>query len=219
MAGYATRMPAGATKSKSSLRDSILGSARGYQLFKVLTRGAGTMQSMVDQYIQPQPGQRLLDVGCGYGDLSRHLPGIDYVGIDVNEDYIAYAQRNHRQGARFEMASVTELLSFDLGTFDYAVAIGVLHHLTDSDATRLLRSLPAVLNPGGRFVAAEPVWHSEQRTTARVLAALDRGRFVREQEGYEQLVAPWFAATDSEIRHDLFWFPYTHCMITATTSR
>jgi 2-polyprenyl-3-methyl-5-hydroxy-6-metoxy-1,4-benzoquinol methylase len=174
------------------------------------------MQSMADQYIQAQPGQRLLDVGCGYGDLSHHLPGVDYVGIDVNEDYIAHARSSRREGARFEVASVTNLRKEDFGTFDCAVAIGVLHHVNDSDATSLLRALPDVLTPGGRFVAAEPVWDPDQQTTARVLAALDRGRFVRSQCAYEQLVSPWFGGTTSEIRHDLFWFPYTHCMITAS---
>jgi 2-polyprenyl-3-methyl-5-hydroxy-6-metoxy-1,4-benzoquinol methylase len=174
------------------------------------------MQSMAVQYVQAQAGQRLLDVGCGYGDLSHHLSGVDYVGIDLNEDYIAYARRNRREGTRFEVASVTNLRKEDFGTFDCAVAVGVLHHLDDSDATSLLRALPNVLRPGGRFVAAEPVWHPEQRTTARVLAALDRGRFVRSQGGYEQLVSSWFGSTTSEIRHDLFWFPYTHCMITAS---
>jgi 2-polyprenyl-3-methyl-5-hydroxy-6-metoxy-1,4-benzoquinol methylase len=174
------------------------------------------MQSMADQYIQARPGQRLLDVGCGYGDLSNHLPGVDYVGIDLNEDYIAHARRGRREGTRFEVASVTNLSKEDLGTFDCAVAIGVLHHMSDSDANSLLRALPGVLTPGGRFVAAEPVWDPEQRTTARVLAALDRGRFVRSQNAYEELVSSWFSATTSEIRHDMFWFPYTHCFIIAT---
>ncbi len=173
------------------------------------------MQSMADQYIQAEPGQRLLDVGCGYGDLSQHLPGVEYVGIDLNEDYIAYARHHCREGTRFEVASITNLAEEDFGTFDYVVAIGVLHHVNDADATSLLGALPAVLKPNGRFVAAEPVWDPEQRTTARVLAALDRGRFVRSQDAYEQLVSSWFDATRSEIRHDLFWFPYTHCMITA----
>jgi 2-polyprenyl-3-methyl-5-hydroxy-6-metoxy-1,4-benzoquinol methylase len=216
-AGYATRMPGvEATNNRSTLRESILGSARGYQLFKVVTRGARTMQAMADQYIQAQPGQRLLDVGCGYGDLSDHVPNVDYVGIDLNEDYVAYARRSQRPGVRFEVASVIELRDAGLGTFDAAVTIGVLHHLSDSDVTSLLSALPVLLKPGGRYIAAEPVWDPEQQTTARVLAALDRGRFVREQERYEELISPWFAKTTSEIRHDLFWFPYTHCMITAT---
>jgi hypothetical protein len=97
------------------------------------------------------------------------------------------------------------------------VAVGLLHHLDDDDASALLKALPSVLKPGGRFVAAEPVFHPEQRATARVLAALDRGRYVRDQRSYEQLVSPWFREASTEIRHDLFWFPYSHCIIQATT--
>ena len=83
-------------------------------------------------------------------------------------------------------------------------------------ASALLKALPGLLKPDGRFLAAEPVFHPEQRTTARVLAALDRGRFVRDQLGYEGLVAPWFKDVTSEVRHDLYWFPYSHCVVQAS---
>jgi len=174
------------------------------------------MRRMTELYVQPKPGQRLLDVGCGYGDLSNCLRDVKYVGVDLNQRYIAYAKRHQNDQSVFIAGDVTELSKDELGTMDCAVAIGVLHHLSDADCTRTLQALSSMLSPQGRFVAAEPAWHPDQRTTARVLAALDRGRYVREQARYVDLVSPWFESTVSEIRHDLFWFPYTHCMITAT---
>ncbi len=174
------------------------------------------MEAMANQYVKPRPGERILDVGCGYGDLSNHLPDVKYVGVDLNERFIAFANRHHPTNGEFVLGNVNELSIGSLGRFDAAVAIGVLHHLADSDATSMLRALSEMLVPSGRFVAAEPVWEPTQRTTARVLAALDRGRFVREQLRYVELLSPWFPHIECEIRHDLFWFPYTHCMITAT---
>ncbi len=171
------------------------------------------MQRIVAQYVRTQPGSRVIDVGCGYGDMAAHLEGVEYVGVDLNQSYIELARRVHGDRGRFVVASVTDLGHADLGQFDAAVAIGVLHHLSDGDATSLLEALPSVLKPGGRFVAAEPVFDPEQRATARVLAALDRGRYVRDQRGYESLVAPWFDETLTDVRHDLFWFPYSHCII------
>jgi 2-polyprenyl-3-methyl-5-hydroxy-6-metoxy-1,4-benzoquinol methylase len=174
------------------------------------------MAAMATQYVKPQPGERILDVGCGYGDLSNHLQDAKYVGIDFNERYIAFANRHHGTNGEFVLGNVNDLSIKSLGRFDTAVAIGVLHHLPDSDATSMLRALSEMLVPSGRFVAAEPVWDPTQRTTARVLAALDRGRFVREESRYVELLSPWFPHVECEIRHDLFWFPYTHCMITAS---
>jgi 2-polyprenyl-3-methyl-5-hydroxy-6-metoxy-1,4-benzoquinol methylase len=200
------------------MREMVLGSSRGYRAFKVLTRGDRTMRAMADQYVQPTVGERILDIGCGYGDLARCLPGVTYLGIDVNEDYIEFARRQPVDGAEFVVGDVTQLSAERYGRFDCAVLIGVLHHLSDSDATSTLKAISEMLDPLGRLVAAEPVWDPSQRTTARVLAALDRGRYVREQARYIELVSPWFATTVSEVRHDLFWFPYSHCMVTATVA-
>jgi 2-polyprenyl-3-methyl-5-hydroxy-6-metoxy-1,4-benzoquinol methylase len=198
-----------------TFRESVLGSAAGYRLFKVATRGDRTMRRMVDEYVHPVPGERILDVGCGYGDLAMHVSAAEYVGIDINERYIRYAQSRGPRNTEFVLGSVTDLSEEKLGRFDCGVAIGVLHHLDDDAVTTMLAALSKMIQGDGRFIAAEPVWDPAQRTTARVLAALDRGRFVREASAYEHLITPWFPNTSVEIRHDLFWFPYTHCMIEA----
>ena len=174
------------------------------------------MSRIVSEYVQPSPGMAILDVGCGYGDMAEHVPGCRYVGVDANAAYISLAERLHGGSGQFVAASVTDLAGSGLGPFDLAVAVGLLHHLSDDDASALLKALPDLLTQRGRFVAAEPVFHPDQRTTARVLAALDRGRHVREQRGYEALVAPWFKDVSSEVRHDLYWFPYSHCVVQAT---
>lgn len=199
-----------------TIRESVLGSARGFQAFKSITGGTRVMETVAREYVRAEPGERVLDVGCGFGDMCAQLPDVDYVGIDLSDRYIDHARRNQRPTAKFINASVTDLPEMGLAGFDTAIAIGVLHHLTDDEAGALAKSLPDVLRPGGRFIAVEPVWDPDQRTTARVLAALDRGRYVRDQRGYEELLAPWFGATTSAVRHDLFRFPYSHCIVTAT---
>ncbi len=202
-------------ETRWTLREALLGSALGYRAFKVLTRGDQTMQRMTEEYVRPAPGERVLDVGCGYGDLADHMGDVSYQGIDLNSQYITFARRRHNDESAFIVGDVTELAKLGIGPFDCAVMIGVLHHLSDADCTSTLQAVSTVLTPNGRFVAAEPTWDPDQRTTARVLAALDRGRYVRERSRYEELVSPFFGVVDSEVRHDLFWFPYTHCMITA----
>ncbi len=185
-------------------------------MFKVITRGDRTMRRMAEGYVKARPGERILDVGCGYGDLSDCLVDVSYLGVDLNSRYITYARRQQKEGTEFVVGDATELSQAGLGPFDCAVAVGVLHHMSDADSTSMLQAVSSLLTPTGRFVAAEPTWDPAQRTTARVLAAIDRGRYVREQSRYEALISPWFATVTSEVRHDLFWFPYTHCMITAT---
>jgi ubiquinone/menaquinone biosynthesis C-methylase UbiE len=201
----------------ATVRDLILGSPYGWAAFKAVTRGARTMRAIVDQYVQARPGESIIDVGCGYGDLARCLKDVKYVGIDLNPSYIEFARRhNSVPHAEFLVGDASRLSDHDLGTFDCAVLVGVLPRLSDDQATSTLRAVSEMLQSNGRLVAAETVFDPSQRTTARILAALDRGRYVRDRVRYEQLVSPWFGKTVTELRHDLFWYPYTHCMILAT---
>lgn len=199
-----------------NLRESLLGSAAGWRLFKVVTRGESTMRRMVAEYIHPGRAETILDVGCGYGDLARYVAPARYVGIDNNARYIEHAQRHSPDNGTFILGDLGTLSDHGLGHFDCAVAIGVLHHLDDEVVTRMMKTVSELVEPSGRFICAEPVWDPAQRTTARVLAALDRGRFVRDADGYRRMIEPWFPDVSIEIRNDLFWFPYTHCMVTAT---
>lgn len=194
----------------------MLGSAAGYRLFKVATRGETTMRRMVAEYIQPKEGESILDVGCGYGDLAMYVPAARYVGVDINPRYIEFAQRHAPEHAEFILGDLGALPGQGLGHFDCAAAIGVLHHMDDDTVNRMMKAVSELVDQSGRFVCAEPVWEPGQRTTARVLAALDRGRFVRDADGYRRLIEPWFPSVSIEIRQDLFWFPYTHCMVVAT---
>jgi hypothetical protein len=47
--------------------------------------------------------------------------------------------------------------------------------------------------------------------------ALDRGRFVRHPGDYERLAASAFDKVTVTVRHDLNPFPYTHCIVEAST--
>lgn len=113
-------------------------------------------------YLLPllQPGQRLLDVGCGPGtltvDLARQVPLAEVVGVDISPDVIDEA-RSHAEGAgadniRFLAADFREA---DLGTrsFDVVHAHQVLQHLTDPVAA--LASMSALARPGGIVAARD----------------------------------------------------------------
>jgi len=39
----------------------------------------------VENYIRPRDGDRILDIGCGPGDILEFLPSVEYLGFDVNQ--------------------------------------------------------------------------------------------------------------------------------------
>jgi SAM-dependent methyltransferase len=137
-----------------------------------------------------------------------YLPGVDYVGVDASAAYIAAARARH-PGVRFFCEPVGEHVASG-ERFDLAVASGVLHHLSDSEALGLLRLAEARLRPGGRLVTLDGCLVADQSPVARWLISLDRGHHVRSRDAHLQLVRQVFPGATATIRHDLLRVPYTH---------
>jgi len=91
----------------------------------------------------PGPPARVLDVGCGNGELTRRLRGLGYRAIGVDPD--APAQPG------FERVAVEELRCER--QFDAAVAVRSLHHIGALD--RAVAALASCLPPGSRLVVFE----------------------------------------------------------------
>lgn len=117
------------------------------------------------------PSERVLDVGCGTGVLTRlaaeavgHSGHV--VGIDPSPGMLGVARRNAVQTnsrAEFKFAAI-EHLPFEDGSFDVVLSSCMLHHLPAELKREGLREVRRVLKPGGRFVVvdidrpANPLW-------------------------------------------------------------
>src|SRR4051794_36463986 len=159
-----------------------------YRLFRRAVGGRGR-DRFAEEFIRAQPGDRVLDIGCGPGDILAHLPRVDYVGIDLDANYIRAARKRYGALGEFFHESVEDTVVRAPGTFDIVLAVGVLHHLDDRGAARLLAVARDALKPGGRLVALDGCFVAEQSPAARLMLRLDRGRFVRAPEEYRRLAA------------------------------
>ena len=110
---------------------------------------------------------RVLDAGCGSGYGTAHLASLDptlqVVGIDHNEEALAYA-RAHYAGPNLRFARGDCMaLEFPDGEFDLVVAFEVLEHL--SEPTKFLEQVRRVLRPSGHLLVSTPNrrYYSEER--------------------------------------------------------
>jgi SAM-dependent methyltransferase len=142
-------------------------------------------------------GCRVLDVGCGTGQLARALAerGARVWGVDPSEEMLAHARRAPLPGGRFMHASA-ERLPFKDGWFDRAVLRQVVH-LVDRGAA--FGELARILAPGGRVVVAtfHPD-HFDRYWVVRLfpeIARIDRNRFPGPEAIVEELRAAGFVET------------------------
>src|SRR5262249_21331520 len=133
--------------------------------------------------------RRVLDVGCGPGTNAKHFDRADYLGVDLNPEYIAYARR--RFGDRFRVADVTRDLPADAGAFDCILVNSLFHHLDTSGTQRVLAALAGLLTPGGSVHILDLVMPSRP-SIARLLARCDRGDYPRPLEEWRRLFTAFF---------------------------
>lgn len=102
------------------------------------------------ELLAPQPGELVLDLGCGSGELTREIAsrGATVVGLDASADMLAKA-RQQFPALDFRLGDATR---FELPEhFDAIFSNATLHWVTD--ATAASRQMYRHLKPGGRLVA------------------------------------------------------------------
>jgi ubiquinone/menaquinone biosynthesis C-methylase UbiE len=133
--------------------------AYDHRLEQVMARGEARGRLRVLEFVDAQPGMRILDLACGPGTLTRRLaaqvsPGGEIVGVDLAPGMIELAQAARTPNARFEVMDI-EQLSFPDASFDAAACGHGLQFVPDLGAA--LREARRVLRPGGRLAASVPV--------------------------------------------------------------
>ena len=98
--------------------------------------------------LDPKPGERILDVGCGEGTLTAQIGALaaSVVGIDVSTEMVSAAKARGLDARVID----AERLPFD-HEFDAVFSNAALHWVRDHDA--MLAGVHRALKPGGRFVA------------------------------------------------------------------
>ncbi|MBA3923865.1 MAG: methyltransferase domain-containing protein [Nostocaceae cyanobacterium] len=101
------------------------------------------------ELLAPKLGERILDLGCGTGQLTQEIAnyGADVMGIDRDSAMIDKAKQNYPQ-LQFTVADAT---NFAVEPLDAVFSNAVLHWIPEADA--VIRCVYQALKPNGRFVA------------------------------------------------------------------
>jgi SAM-dependent methyltransferase len=183
-----------------------------YQLFWHAVGGPNSIKTLVADHIEPTTTCRILDIGCGPGTAFPYLGMCEYTGIDMSAKYIESA-RERFPHANFVCDRINEHQLSRFSFFDRVLALGVVHHLDDTEANKLFSIAHKALKHGGKLITMDGVLVDGQSKTARFLLHSDRGQFIRTEKEYRKIAAKIFSSVTVKIRHDLLRLPYSHIVM------
>ncbi|MFK7831762.1 MAG: class I SAM-dependent methyltransferase [Winogradskyella sp.] len=189
-----------------------------YTTYQKIVGGYRARKLFVEKNVAIKPGQKILDIGCGPGDILEFLPDVDYTGIDLDANYIAQAKKKYGNKGHFKCAGVDNLDLTEIHTFDIVISAGVLHHLNDKQCFNLFNIAKKALKPEGRFVSFDGCYIPNQNKISQYFLKKDRGQFVRTQPEYEALVKSCFTNVNATIDETYFYIPYTSIILDCRNS-
>lgn len=187
----------------------ILNSNFVYRTYQLIVKKRGSDLDYVTKYIQPKNDSIILDIGCGPGTfLEYYSDGVKYDGFDINQDYINYAKAKYGIRGNFECKPVNDSLNFGLKKYDIITANALFHHISDDDASSLLKTVSKLLKDGGYLVTLDPVYVKNQNFISKKMIQLDRGQNIRDELQFKKLASTYFNKIDSYYEDDYYIFPF-----------
>jgi SAM-dependent methyltransferase len=156
----------------------------------------------------------VIDIGCGPAQALQSLPDVEYLGLDINPDYIAFARRMYGDKGTFVVGDTRSLWGDTrFKDADIVIAIAVLHHLDDEEAADCIRFAYDALKMGARFISHDPCWIPNQGAFSKYIMSHDRGRNIRTEQQYRQLAAKFFTNIDAWVYTNPMRIPYVAVVV------
>jgi cyclopropane-fatty-acyl-phospholipid synthase len=200
----------------------------------IFSRGADTLEEaqaakldLVCQKLALQPGERVLDVGCGWGSFVLHAAreyGVHVTGITLSEPQARGARERAAQAGLADQVDirVADYRGMRGERFDAIASIGMVEHVGESQIDVYAERLASLLGPGGRLLnhAIARLRHGQVTPgpfsdryvfpdgdplpLSRVLLALERAGFVTEHvegfgDDYTETLRHWARRLDDNI--------------------
>ena len=145
----------------STTQDYVPAAGRDWALpfYDLLSRamGAHEVHRRLVEQVECAPGERILEVGCGTGNvlaaLARAHPACEIVGLDPDPRAL---ERARRKGAAFTLdRGFADALPYPDASVDAVVSAFMYHHLGRKTKPRMLEEAARVLRPGGALHLAD----------------------------------------------------------------
>lgn len=130
---------------------------------------------LICRKLELRPGERLLEIGCGWGGLARHAArhyGVEVLGLTISSEQQKLArERCAGLPVRIELKDYREVDDHIDGQFDKVVSVGMFEHVGPKNYRAYFETARRVLKDDGLFLLHTIGYHT---TTAKTDAWIDR---------------------------------------------
>lgn len=194
-----------------------------YEFFQGLLGGRNARKWVVKNVWKIRGREKIVDIGCGPATILKYLPhDVEYLGFDISENYIRAARKRFSGRGTFLLGSAHDFLNHLDDRFtgaDLVLCNGLLHHLSDEEASEVLELSKRIMKSNGRLVCIEATFLARQTRLSKWIVSTDRGRFVRSEEQWKDLISRAFDIHSTSILTGLIRIPYTHILIECMKGR
>ena len=139
------------------------------------------------KYFRLEDLNQIVEIGCADSIILENLSkDIKYDGYDIEENYINKSKKKYLnfKNFNFEQKSIHEI---DFSNFNQnktiILLIGVFHHVNDDLINIFLQK-----TKNFKIYAVDAVRKNDQNFLTKILMDCDRGKFIRDEDGYKRLL-------------------------------
>ena len=135
----------------------------------------------------------IMDIGCGTGTLVEYLKPREYLGVDLNPDFIKLARKKYPQYDFKVLNIVTQ--KFPDRKFKYLFIMNVLHHLTDEQIAKMF----AKIRQFGGFDEFIIIESKPRNFVGQILGKFDAGSNFRKYGYLKEIIKKSFKIKSSKV--------------------
>ena len=128
--------------------------------------------------------EKIIDIACGVGTFSTLVPG-EYTGIDINTNFINFAKRKYKKN--FLVADASNLKMFNDKSFDKALLIDCIHHLSDDKVKKILQETCRITK--NKILIIDVAEQTKNNFIGKFLLKMDVGKFTRTSSKLKNIIS------------------------------